>query len=130
MLSPCCLAGLAESWEKMSEDTSEDKPENKPEDRSHDISRYCSNYSRILDSRGNNILKGLIAFEGCLAVTFTEAGKPSSLPPPPPTPTPLDIGLGRREAHVNLRFPLITLNSIEFFFLFSLQTSALPSVTG
>lgn len=75
LLSHSCLAGLAESWEEISEDTSE----NKPEDRSQDISRYCSNYSRILDGQGNNVLKGLIAFEGCLAVTFTEAGKRAAI---------------------------------------------------
>lgn len=70
MLSHSCLAGLAESWDSASENTFQDNPE----DRSQDIARYCSNYSRTLDSQGNSILKGLIAFEGCLAVTFTEAG--------------------------------------------------------
>ena len=71
LLTHACPAGLAESWESVSEDSSHDNPE----DRSKDIARYCSNYSRIPDNQGNSILKGLIAFEGCLAVTFTEAGK-------------------------------------------------------
>ena len=33
----------------------------------------CSNYTRILDSQGNNILKGLIAFDGCHHISLTEA---------------------------------------------------------
>ena len=39
-------------------------------------SDYCSNYSKILDHQGQNILKGLIAFEGSaanLAATFRES---------------------------------------------------------
>ena len=68
-------AGLAESWDSTSEDSSEDNPK----DRSKDIATYCRNYSKILDSQGNNILKGLIAFEGCLAVTFTEAGRRAAI---------------------------------------------------
>ena len=35
-----------------------------------------SNYSRILDRQGHNILKGLIAFDGCHNISVTEASKP------------------------------------------------------
>ena len=35
-----------------------------------------SNYSKILDSQGHNILKGLIAFDGCHNISLTEASKP------------------------------------------------------
>lgn len=50
-----CVAGLADSGEDL----------------------YCSNYSRILDSEGNDILKGLIAFDGCNSMTLTEARTPA-----------------------------------------------------
>ena len=39
----------------------------------------CSNYSRILDSKGNNILKGLIAFDGCHHISLTQASKHCNL---------------------------------------------------
>ena len=68
-------AGLAETWQSQPKLDPED--DHDPTDSSHNISRYCNNYSRVLDSLGNNILKGLIAFEGCVAISFTEAGMPS-----------------------------------------------------
>lgn len=78
-LSADWLAGLAETWQSQPELAPEDDLD--PTDSSHNISRYCNNYSRISDSQGNTILKGLIAFEGCVAVSFTEAGMPSQHDP-------------------------------------------------